>query len=209
MPAPRGRGPALAACSSTAESGPCATTARTPRGKSRPPRAATRCACCSILLDMRHRAVAMAVVMLAFMSAVGSFAPTHAERQGCWPSAGWTQLRPPGHSGVDAFGVPAVLALARSSLDPDLIYAGGPGGLYRSPDCGRTWSTPTYPTPASSPPSEFDTIIALAMDQRGTLYAGRQGAPVAISQDGGVWTALGALTRNRVKACTTRLSAMC
>ncbi len=79
-------------------------------------------------------------------------------------------------------GVGTVNAIVRGSIDPDRIYLGTYGGIYRSTDNGLTWHQ-------ANSGMFSDVVRALAIDPlTNTLYAGTDGG-IFISTDGAEsWT---------------------
>ena len=71
-------------------------------------------------------------------------------------------------------------ALATHPADPGLVYAGGADGLLRSDDGGRTWTEIGKGLPAAP-----ITALAVAAEERGTVYAGVEGDGLWVSRDAG------------------------
>ncbi|MDW3652694.1 MAG: T9SS type A sorting domain-containing protein [Bacteroidia bacterium] len=88
--------------------------------------------------------------------------------------------------GLDDVGggnAPFVSRIANEATDPDLVYTGGPSGLWRSDDFGRTWSlTPINNNWFGSP----DVAVSLANPQVVWIATGMSGnRDVYVSTDGG------------------------
>jgi photosystem II stability/assembly factor-like uncharacterized protein len=101
---------------------------------------------------------------------------------------GSTWLPPPaGTSPSGAPVPPPTYALLQSTRSPAVVIAATGGGLYRSPDAGRSWS-------AVQPGTAPQAIYALAQDRTGVLYAGGEGAALLRSTDDGLtWQVLSPL----------------
>jgi hypothetical protein len=105
----------------------------------------------------------------------------------------WTELGPFNWNRTSGWnpGVGRLSALAVSSTNANLIYAGSPGGgIWRTTNGGTNW------TPLSDNNSTWMSVFALAIDpiNNGRVYAGFSGNNgIVISTDGGnSWTASGA-----------------
>ena len=84
-------------------------------------------------------------------------------------------------------GRPALRAIAISPSEPDTIFAGGPEGLWRSPDAGENWSKTGG---RARQPREVDSIAINPTDPD-VIYAGTWQQAYR-SDDGGVtWTRIG------------------
>jgi photosystem II stability/assembly factor-like uncharacterized protein len=73
-----------------------------------------------------------------------------------------------------------VLALAVDPAAPQTVYAGGEGGLYKSPDGGRTWSRLPFPgdnaVALAISPSTPNVLVAITVKSRqGLVYRSTDG----------------------------------
>jgi len=76
----------------------------------------------------------------------------------------------------------AVLAVAASATDPNVVYAGTDSGFFASNDGGRTWVAPTVPgggqvmMSAVNPANPLDvTVVAVKDDGAGHVYRSLDG----------------------------------
>ncbi|MEM8887488.1 MAG: T9SS type A sorting domain-containing protein [Bacteroidota bacterium] len=84
---------------------------------------------------------------------------------------------------VGGGNAPFVTRIANEATDPDLVYTGGPSGLWRSDDFGKNWSlTPINNNWFGSP----DIAVSLANPQIVWIATGMSGSrDVYVSTDGG------------------------
>jgi photosystem II stability/assembly factor-like uncharacterized protein len=99
------------------------------------------------------------------------------------PIAGqWRDLGPDGAN---------IVTLAVHPTDPQVVYAGGIGGVFRSTDGGASWSAANQGLSLRPLLSTVVEVTSLAIDRAhpATLYAGLNADGVAKSTDGGAsWT---------------------
>ncbi|RPJ58780.1 MAG: hypothetical protein EHM23_16375, partial [Acidobacteria bacterium] len=84
---------------------------------------------------------------------------------------GWTNVSPPG-------GI--VRSIIFDSKDPNLVFADGPGVIYRSTDAGRSWEELSSPT---TPRSQWRLVVSPT--QSGVVYSVNGKRGISVSTDRG------------------------